>query len=138
MWFPNGGDRLPPQATERECGGAPLLSLHDQAPGEGISFDHALPLPERRLEPPAAHPVLPPRRPLHRQIRLVPQLPGMRGVAQLERAPRVHAQPHVSGDVRLSVDPRSSLDRKSTRLNSSHSQISYAVFCLKKKIMSKS
>src|SRR2546430_6815714 len=28
------------------------------------------------------------------------------------------------------LDP---LDRKSTRLNSSHSQISYAVFCLKKK-----
>src|SRR2546430_11475710 len=27
----------------------------------------------------------------------------------------------------------SSRDRKSTRLNSSHSQISYAVFCLKKK-----
>src|SRR5256886_5610599 len=26
-----------------------------------------------------------------------------------------------------------SVDRKSTRLNSSHSQISYAVFCLKKK-----
>src|SRR2546430_3476307 len=29
---------------------------------------------------------------------------------------------------------QSVLDRKSTRLNSSHSQISYAVFCLKKKI----
>src|SRR2546430_14401323 len=29
--------------------------------------------------------------------------------------------------------PRRHLDRKSTRLNSSHSQISYAVFCLKKK-----
>src|SRR2546430_9361323 len=28
---------------------------------------------------------------------------------------------------------RSLTDRKSTRLNSSHSQISYAVFCLKKK-----
>src|SRR5256886_13134944 len=28
---------------------------------------------------------------------------------------------------------RGLLDRKSTRLNSSHSQISYAVFCLKKK-----
>src|SRR2546430_11901236 len=28
---------------------------------------------------------------------------------------------------------RNSQDRKSTRLNSSHSQISYAVFCLKKK-----
>src|SRR2546427_5908448 len=30
------------------------------------------------------------------------------------------------------------LDRKSTRLNSSHSQISYAVFCLKKKKKQKS
>src|SRR5205085_8556000 len=29
--------------------------------------------------------------------------------------------------------PTPSRDRKSTRLNSSHSQISYAVFCLKKK-----
>src|SRR3712207_8980947 len=30
-------------------------------------------------------------------------------------------------------DPVRSLDRKSTRLNSSHANISYAVFCLKKK-----
>src|SRR5205085_12086779 len=30
-------------------------------------------------------------------------------------------------------DQLASVDRKSTRLNSSHSQISYAVFCLKKK-----
>src|SRR2546427_6245952 len=30
-------------------------------------------------------------------------------------------------------DALTSTDRKSTRLNSSHSQISYAVFCLKKK-----
>src|SRR2546430_12501315 len=30
-------------------------------------------------------------------------------------------------------DQRVERDRKSTRLNSSHSQISYAVFCLKKK-----
>src|SRR2546429_5366927 len=30
--------------------------------------------------------------------------------------------------------PSSSTDRKSTRLNSSHGYISYAVFCLKKKI----
>src|SRR5688572_31240990 len=34
----------------------------------------------------------------------------------------------VFGDADLDA-----LDRKSTRLNSSHSQISYAVFCLKKK-----
>src|SRR2546430_3647982 len=37
----------------------------------------------------------------------------------------------------ISIDGTSSItstaDRKSTRLNSSHSQISYAVFCLKKK-----
>src|SRR2546430_17318928 len=32
---------------------------------------------------------------------------------------------------------RSRQDRKSTRLNSSHSQISYAVFCLKKKKQNK-
>src|SRR2546430_12018433 len=31
------------------------------------------------------------------------------------------------------VDAAEGVDRKSTRLNSSHSQISYAVFCLKKK-----
>src|SRR2546427_7371409 len=31
------------------------------------------------------------------------------------------------------LDTRAAVDRKSTRLNSSHSQISYAVFCLKKK-----
>src|SRR5688572_30941642 len=31
------------------------------------------------------------------------------------------------------TDAGHALDRKSTRLNSSHSQISYAVFCLKKK-----
>src|SRR3712207_8260141 len=31
--------------------------------------------------------------------------------------------------------PRRSEDRKSTRLNSSHANISYAVFCLKKKKM---
>src|SRR2546430_9348103 len=33
------------------------------------------------------------------------------------------------------LQPLSELDRKSTRLNSSHSQISYAVFCLQKKIL---
>src|SRR2546427_4911533 len=35
----------------------------------------------------------------------------------------------VVGTLRVGAGP----DRKSTRLNSSHSQISYAVFCLKKK-----
>src|SRR5688572_31792782 len=38
----------------------------------------------------------------------------------------------LAGGVRAQ-DWTKALDRKSTRLNSSHSQISYAVFCLKKK-----
>src|SRR5690348_18010734 len=38
-----------------------------------------------------------------------------------------HVQPHQRHKVGLLVD------RKSTRLNSSHPSISYAVFCLKKK-----
>src|SRR5689334_24073598 len=36
-------------------------------------------------------------------------------------------------NVCCSTDGTTILDRKSTRLNSSHSSISYAVFCLKKK-----
>src|SRR5438552_12471344 len=42
----------------------------------------------------------------------------------------------VLGEARLISSPRTMLakiDRKSTRLNSSHQIISYAVFCLKKK-----
>src|SRR3712207_8136706 len=46
--------------------------------------------------------------------------------------------PDVQGHGRLDGVPRVELpaaepDRKSTRLNSSHANISYAVFCLKKK-----
>src|SRR5207249_8413707 len=36
--------------------------------------------------------------------------------------------------LRIALLDRHRLDRKSTRLNSSHVSISYAVFCLKKKI----
>src|SRR2546427_6570741 len=43
------------------------------------------------------------------------------------RVPRRRAPPERAGNA------RGLTDRKSTRLNSSHSQISYAVFCLKKK-----
>src|SRR3712207_7436245 len=38
------------------------------------------------------------------------------------------------GLVAEQVGPEGEPDRKSTRLNSSHANISYAVFCLKKKI----
>src|SRR2546427_5169727 len=46
------------------------------------------------------------------------------GLFQSAIIPAFGQRPRDSGHLR---------DRKSTRLNSSHSQISYAVFCLKKK-----
>src|SRR2546426_2720340 len=45
----------------------------------------------------------------------------------------VQDPPGVSGHVPWEVGPFAHRDRKSTRLNSSHLVISYAVFCLKKK-----
>src|SRR3712207_8922849 len=45
--------------------------------------------------------------------------------AHLERGPPLPHPPHDRGG--------EGQDRKSTRLNSSHANISYAVFCLKKK-----
>src|SRR5256886_10682480 len=48
-------------------------------------------------------------------------------------APAGHAHDHAPARGRDAPDILRVEDRKSTRLNSSHSQISYAVFCLKKK-----
>src|SRR2546427_7748102 len=42
-------------------------------------------------------------------------------------------QQHAGIDIVSDGEQTRQQDRKSTRLNSSHSQISYAVFCLKKK-----
>src|SRR5688500_20371116 len=48
--------------------------------------------------------------------------------------PAAHRNPGPQREVSRSVQPRTRRrDRKSTRLNSSHLVISYAVFCLKKK-----
>src|SRR2546430_9737507 len=53
--------------------------------------------------------------------------------AQPDDFPR-HRRAPLVGTLRAPWRKREGLvDRKSTRLNSSHSQISYAVFCLKKK-----
>src|SRR5256885_5243226 len=46
---------------------------------------------------------------------------------------RYDAARHVSLRIRIDAACLGSPDRKSTRLNSSHLVISYAVFCLKKK-----
>src|SRR5256885_4628262 len=48
-----------------------------------------------------------------------------------DRACEEHAD-EIDADTRVEVE-RKVIDRKSTRLNSSHLVISYAVFCLKKK-----
>src|SRR2546430_13593254 len=55
-----------------------------------------------------------------------------RTAARLRLDPQVHQRAVHGRHPRDSTD-RPYQDRKSTRLNSSHSQISYAVFCLKKK-----
>src|SRR3712207_3643006 len=57
--------------------------------------------------------------------------------AALEAVGSVAASPVVLATSRTAVDALgwADGDRKSTRLNSSHANISYAVFCLKKKII---
>src|SRR2546427_3600499 len=56
---------------------------------------------------------------------------------EAEFAVDARQQPRQQGRIHQPVQARNGQaagrDRKSTRLNSSHSQISYAVFCLKKK-----
>src|SRR2546429_6625216 len=53
----------------------------------------------------------------------------LQAVPDAHRARRRPQQPRLPRAAR----PRGRRDRKSTRLNSSHGYISYAVFCLKKK-----
>src|SRR3712207_8814576 len=75
---------------------------------------------------------------------LFPYTTLFRSLEQHDVAGRDEAQPeparggHASGErASLAGEPAHThpqpLDRKSTRLNSSHANISYAVFCLKKK-----
>src|SRR5204863_5868981 len=54
------------------------------------------------------------------------------------RDPLLRERPLHAQRVKLTCNFRAAqIDRKSTRLNSSHVEISYAVFCLKKKIQSR-
>src|SRR5690349_23996937 len=67
----------------------------------------------------------PPRSTLFPYTTLFRSLAGDRGDQRREQPGR-----HQRGEAGTEADHR---DRKSTRLNSSHVEISYAVFCLKKK-----
>src|SRR5947209_17438995 len=57
-------------------------------------------------------------------------------LGDLQHARLVTSQRGREGGYRLALPPSEVSDRKSTRLNSSHANISYAVFCLKKKTKS--
>src|SRR3712207_7573037 len=61
-------------------------------------------------------------------VELAPRAPHGGRLEQDQLAPVAGAGPRF-----LVVRPGCAVDRKSTRLNSSHANISYAVFCLKKK-----
>src|SRR2546427_7906467 len=73
------------------------------------------------------------------QLREPGALLGHHLAADLGRPPEAHDERHRQRSGTLPVPlivgfgRAAEIDRKSTRLNSSHSQISYAVFCLKKK-----
>src|SRR2546422_6181141 len=64
------------------------------------------------------------------RIRHLPH-PGLRLPARRLLAPPFFGRPRCASGAL--AESRSTQDRKSTRLNSSHGYISYAVFCLKKK-----
>src|SRR2546430_7735360 len=71
---------------------------------------------------------------VHRREKLIslgtyPDVPLKRAREKRDEARRL-----IADDIDPSAERQAKrADRKSTRLNSSHSQISYAVFCLKKK-----
>src|SRR2546422_6315346 len=68
------------------------------------------------------------------RLALVERLQILLGDIGLEPAPGRRAElPVFSRVVQVHRSASSGRDRKSTRLNSSHGYISYAVFCLKKK-----
>src|SRR3712207_7189042 len=72
---------------------------------------------------------------LHDALPICVRRPACRGARQRARRAQPARAALVRGHPRLPAGGRSHppRDRKSTRLNSSHANISYAVFCLKKK-----
>src|SRR5258708_18540889 len=72
---------------------------------------------------------------LFRSVRGVHVGAHRRAASHVFKCANLHAEREIVGAVQLG-DDRAIGDRKSTRLNSSHQIISYAVFCLKKKTAS--
>src|SRR5205807_6092130 len=95
---------LPPSPTRRRS----PPSLHDALPISARSFSASSARPSGSCKGSATHPG------------------GRRNSTKLRGEP-------CGPIVAFSMSSRPNIDRKSTRLNSSHLVLSYAVFCLKKK-----
>src|SRR5690606_41822005 len=103
---------------------APILAIHPFVSSFSYAAPHALPSsPTRRssdLHPGRGHREHRHRRPRH--------------AARRRQEPRLGDAGGGTGRLRARARRDGPEDRKSTRLNSSHVKISYAVFCLKKKV----
>src|SRR5437868_8841251 len=75
----------------------------------------------------------PPRSTLFPYTTLFRSPTGERALSRAQRRSELLLRRHALLRDRRAKSRRSRRDRKSTRLNSSHVSISYAVFCLKKK-----
>src|SRR2546430_11432876 len=75
----------------------------------------------------------PPRSTLFPYTTLFRSQKSTRSIASQQQKLPQTTNTHNIAPINKPTPAASTSDRKSTRLNSSHSQISYAVFCLKKK-----
>src|SRR5690606_40285573 len=87
-------------------------------PTDGLSLHDALPVCFTSFRVGSARRLLPPSRPT----------PARTNSAPVRPRPDAPRPPPTREEA-----PKQAIDRKSTRLNSSHVKISYAVFCLKEK-----
>src|SRR5690606_39809149 len=101
-----------------------VVRLADRGPEREALHDDADAEHRQRHPPPAALDRV-------RVGELVPGLVQREAAAEREQDDRDDERVHVPGAAVAELMARR--DRKSTRLNSSHVKISYAVFCLKKK-----
>src|SRR5690606_41589119 len=105
---------------------SPLFLLPAPATTEiyTLSLHDALPIWDLRRDPPCP-----------RHQRVAGQFEAQFGQQRREAEPVACAtrRPLGQSGVGAAREQHGGLDRKSTRLNSSHVKISYAVFCLKKK-----
>src|SRR5205814_6029086 len=107
---------------------AVFLSIHHPATPRTspLSLHDALPI----CRGAAARAARPRARPHSKSVRLVL---GLDSRCPHREALTCRLPPLTHWSLSCATAPRRSADRKSTRLNSSHLGISYAVFCLKKK-----